>query len=127
MMILILESPQTTVTPRCSVQLSPGKRGSVWSSVNWMEWWTRVSRPPPPRPPGRSRRTDVYPGKPRKVEAWESLVSWIHATFMLRLNRRVESSVYPDMMPFALNCRKAGGGVVCGGAVGGWGEGEGEG
>ena len=35
--------------------------------------------------------------------------------------------MYPDMMPFALNCRKAGGGVVCGGAVGGWGEGEGEG
>ena len=81
-----------------------------------------MRRPPPPRLPGRSRRTDVYPGKPRKVEAWESLVSWIHATRMLRLNRRAESSVYPDMMPFALNCRKAGGGDVCGGAVGGGGE-----
>ena len=82
-----------------------------------------MRRPPPPRLPGRSRRTDVYPGKPRKVEAWESLVSWIHATRMLRLNRRAESSVYPDMMPFALNCRKEGWMVVWGGGEGGGGDG----
>ena len=37
-----------------------------------------------------------------------SFVSCIQATFTLRLNRSVESSVYPDMMPLALYCKKEG-------------------
>ena len=65
-----------------------------------------MRRPPHPQSPGRSHRIGAYPGKPRKVEAWVSLVSWIHATLTFRLKRRADSSVYPDIMPLALYCRK---------------------
>ena len=123
------------VIARCSVTSSPTNRLSEGRSLYAMEWWIRVSRPPPREDPGRSRLTAAYPGKSLRVEEGHNLVSWTQATRTPLSCRRADNSWWEFWMPLQLNCRMepSPGGLLLNGAPtlpgegGGDGVGEGEG
>ena len=63
-------------------------------------------RRPPPAPPVRSLRSEVYPGKVGVLEEACSFVSWMRATCTSRRCRKSFSSIFLFNIPFAFHCRK---------------------
>ena len=74
---------------------------SMAGDCSWtkeMEWWMRVTKPPPP-PDGRSRLRTVYPGKLGSLERGPNLVSWRQATRTLFFKRKLFNSIAEPAMP----------------------------
>ena len=75
----------------------------VSRGVNWTLWWTRMARPPPALPVGRSFLKKLKPGKTGDFDWGISFVSWMHAIFMSFSLRKTDSSVLDLLMPLILN------------------------